>query len=434
MKKKITIISISIIVALILLVASLIIFNTPKDTSTDASSTDSTTQQVESNIPTQTKQGVSWANKIWTNKRDVSEVTQITVCRGEGSNLAWSYGDVVIDLLDTQLFIYTNESIPVTSAENMFAEMTKLESIQGIELFDFSNCENFQGMFYNCSKLSTLDLTANSFSKAKNMSQMFYGCAELKSFKINDMTLSQVVNMSQMFEECVNIESLQMPETPVVTNISRMFKGLGYGTDYGCTINGSMSFPSCTDYTELFLGAHLVSLDFVNEFDMSKAVTTERMFCDATCPEDVDLSKWNTINLQNTYEMFLGASNIRNINLDGWDCSNLTSCEKMFHLTTAHNISLQWKNVIKLENTNSMFNAAMALTEINLSGFNNIHLKEANQMFMDCYELKQIICNGFTADLGTEAFYKCNLLKGAIPFDESKTDISMATTQGYFTN
>ena len=104
----------------------------------------------------------------------------------------------------------------------------------------------------------------------------------------------------------------------------------------------------------------------------------------------------------------------------------------MFHLTSAHDISLKWKNVKKLENVNSMFNASMGLQEINLSGFNGIHVKEANQMFMDCYMLQQITCAGFTADVGTEAFYKCDLLKGAIGFDASKTDINMANTKGYF--
>ena len=316
MKKKITIISISIITALLLLVLSLVIFNTPKDVALETQSTESTIQQSEPQVST--KQGYSWANKIWANKRDISKVTHIIICDGEGSNISWTYGDAVIDLLDTQLFIYTDDTIPVTAADNMFAEMTNLESITGIERFDFSNCETFQGMFYNCAKLNTLDLTANSFSKAKNMSKMFYGCENLKSFKINNVTLPQITDMSQMFEECTSLASLQIPETPVATNTNRMFKGVGYNTDGGCTVSGNMSFPNCTDYTEMFLGSQFASLDFVNDFNMEKATIVDRMFCDAVCPEDIDLSKWNTTHLQSAYEMFYGASNVRSIILDNW--------------------------------------------------------------------------------------------------------------------
>lgn len=433
MKKKITIISISIMAAIILLVLALIIFSQPKQTTPtgDNSVVEST---VESTIPQNPQpQGVTWANKIWANKRDVSAIQDITIGPGVGSNISWKYGDVSIDLVDTHLFIYTDTKIPVASAENMFADLTNLTAINGIEYFDFSNCKNFKGMFANCNNLEILDLSANTFDKAENMSQMFYGCECLKTFKINNIILNHVTDMSQMFEECVMLESLQLPETPQVTTAQRMFKGVGYATSTGCVVNGTMSFPKCDNFTEMFLGSQFTSLDFANDFDMTNAVTTERMFCDATCPEDIDFSNWTTPNLQNTYEMFAGASNVKNITLDNWDCSNLVSCERMFYLTTAHDISLKWKNVKKLENVDSMFNASMSLKTIDLSGFNGIHVKSANQIFMDGYWLEKIYCNGFTADSGTEAFWKCDLLKGAIAFDNTKIDINMANTNGYFT-
>ena len=83
-----------------------------------------------------------------------------------------------------------------------------------------------------------------------------------------------------------------------------------------------------------------------------------------------------------------------------------------------------------------MFALCGKLTQIDLSNFEIEKVQYMDGMFYGCPSLKTIYCNDTwtCAESSYMMFYGCTNLKGAVSYDESKTDASMANPEtGYFT-
>ena len=124
----------------------------------------------------------------------------------------------------------------------------------------------------------------------------------------------------------------------------------------------------------------------------------------------LDLSNFNTENVKNMSNMF-------------WGCQNLTS------------LNLSNFNTENVKNMRDMFWGCQNLTSLNLSNFNTENVKYMSAMFYGCNSLQTIYCNKtWTCSDSWFMFYGCTNLQGAVPYNESKTDASMANPNtGYFT-
>ena len=103
-------------------------------------------------------------------------------------------------------------------------------------------------------------------------------------------------------------------------------------------------------------------------------------------------------------------------------CSGLTSLN-LFNF----NISEVW-------NMNAMFSGCSGLKELNVSNFNTSAVESMSGMFSGCSSLKTIYsANTWRCDYSRDMFKGCTQLKGAVKYDESKVDVTMANpTTGYF--
>ena len=82
-----------------------------------------------------------------------------------------------------------------------------------------------------------------------------------------------------------------------------------------------------------------------------------------------------------------------------------------------------------------MFHGCSNLNSIKLGDFNTTKVKDFFQMFMGCHNLKEIDCNTSWPNVASiRMFDDCGSLKGAVPFDYTRTDATMANPEtGYFT-
>ena len=84
-----------------------------------------------------------------------------------------------------------------------------------------------------------------------------------------------------------------------------------------------------------------------------------------------------------------------------------------------------------------MFEGCSSLTTLDLSNFNTQKVFQMHNMFYDCFNLQTIYASDkfvTTGINGPGMFSGCYSLKGAIAYDDNKTDIRYAnTTDGYFT-
>ena len=75
------------------------------------------------------------------------------------------------------------------------------------------------GMFYQCSNLTSLNLSNFNTSSVIRMDGMFYGCSNLISLNLSNFDTSSVMNMDDMFNQCNNLENINLINAKINLNI-----------------------------------------------------------------------------------------------------------------------------------------------------------------------------------------------------------------------
>ena len=317
------------------------------------------------------------------------------------------------------LDLKTFNTSKVTDMNNMFAECSNITELD-LSNFDTSNVTTmgnpysygYGGMFRNCKSLKKLNVSSFNTSKVKYMSNMFQGCSSLTSLDLSNFDTSNVTAMASMFATCTNLTSLNLTSfnTSKVTNMQGMF--------YGC---GS-----------------LTTLDLSN-FNTSKVTLTNNMFYGCSNLTTLDLSSFNTSNVTNMQGMFSGCSSLVNLNLSSFNTSNVTNMYSMFSgCSSLVNLNLSSFNTSNVTNMNGMFYYCSSLVNLNLSSFNTSNVTNMYSMFAFCKNIKTIyvsdLWNTSNVTSSSLMFHSCTSLSGAVSYDNTKTDISMANyTTGYLT-
>ena len=97
----------------------------------------------------------------------------------------------------------------LTSTSNWFRDFMNLTTITGITNLKTDNVTDMSNMFYNCSSLTSLDLSGFNTAKVTNIEQMFYGCESLLSINISNFNTSNVTSRNWLFAECHSLASIQ---------------------------------------------------------------------------------------------------------------------------------------------------------------------------------------------------------------------------------
>jgi surface protein len=84
-----------------------------------------------------------------------------------------------------------------------------------------------KNMFYECSSLTSLDLSSFDTKSVTTMQNMFSGCGALPTLDITHFNTANVTNMNGMFNNCKSLESIDLSKlnTDKVTDMSSMFTG-----------------------------------------------------------------------------------------------------------------------------------------------------------------------------------------------------------------
>ncbi|MBP3757561.1 MAG: BspA family leucine-rich repeat surface protein [Prevotella sp.] len=155
-------------------------------------------------------------------------------------------------------------------------------------------------------------------------------------------------------------------------------------------------------------------------FNTTNVKSMSYMFQNCKALTTLDLSKFNTSNVEGMDFMFDSCEKLTSIDVSSFNTSKVLSMEHMFYNCKAlKTIDLNSFDVRKVTSDNGM-----------------------DDMFTGCTALTTIYCDNSWTDLFTEDNYEwlgdlftdCTSLKGAVAYDENKTDITMANpTTGYFT-
>ena len=173
-----------------------------------------------------------------------------------------------------------------TSLVQFFSSCSTLETISGLEYLNTANVKYMSGMFFDCKKLSSLDLSKFNTEKVESMVEMFSNCSALSSLNLSNFKTKEVKYMSNMFWGCSALTSLDLSKfnTEKVTDMSDMF--------YGCQ--------------------KLSSLDLSN-FNTEKVENMMGMFFSCSALTSLDLSNFNTKKVRYMNSMFNACSALTTI-------------------------------------------------------------------------------------------------------------------------
>ena len=345
----------------------------------------------------------------------------------------------------TYLDLKTFNTSKVTDMNNMFAECSNITELD-LSNFDTSNVTSmgnpyaysYGGMFRNCKSLKKLNVSSFNTSKVKYMSNMFQGCSSLTTLDLSNFDTSNVTAMASMFQGCSNLTTLDLSNfnTSKVTNMQCMFQGCSHLTTLDLS---NFNTSKVTLMNNMFYGcSNLTTLDLSN-FNTDSVINMLGMFNGCSSLTSLDLSSFNTSSVTNMKGMFSYCSSLTNLNLSNFDTSNVINMEEMFRgCTSLVSLNISSFNTSKVTSTWYMFMYCSKITILDLSSFDTSSVTYMDGMFYLASSLKTIyasdLWNTSKVTGSTNMFGSCSSLQGKIPFDSTKTDVTMANyTTGYLT-
>ena len=220
-------------------------------------------------IPTLAK-GNTWYKGTAAEKTAITQIEIANTYSGTATK-SWDAsaaqdGSVKAYINGTKLIIAGNgygKVMANANSSNAFNGFTGVTSFTGLNKLDTSKVTNMSYMFYNCSVLTSLDVSGFNTSKVTNMKSMFAGCNKLTSLDVSKFNTSKVTNMAGTFANCNKLTSLDVSKfnTSKVTDVHSMFyrcyeiKTLDLSSfDTSRVTNMKGMFEKCVRLQEVTLG------------------------------------------------------------------------------------------------------------------------------------------------------------------------------------
>ena len=319
-----------------------------------------------------------------------------------------------------------------------------LDIPEGATVVDVSkNNDNTIKMWYNEADANgNYDITIgsnNTIYANPSSFELFSNLTNVTSIDLSNMDTSGMTNMFNMFSDNTSLTNITFGDnfnTANVTNMGGMFKN--------CTILKTIDLSSfdtsnATIFASMFMNCQgLQNLD-LKSFNTSNVERMETMFYNCSSLTSLDLSSFNTSNVERMEGMFYNCSSLTSLDLSNFNTSKITDMTYMFNrCKSLTNINL---SSFDTSNVSSLYDAFAGLTSLkvlDLSSFDTSKVTNMGRMFLNSNNLVTIyvsdLWNISNVTSASRMFEGCTSLKGAVPYDSSKTDASMANyTNGYLT-
>ena len=324
-----------------------------------------------------------------------------------------------------------------TNASGMFAYLTNIEKLD-LSKLDTTYITNMSRMFYNSSGLKSIDLSNFNTSNVTSMDHMFDGCSNLTSLDVSTFNTSKVTSMYWIFNKLSKITKLDLSnfDTSNVTDMTGMFRYCNSLVDLNIS---NFNTSKVKTMSGMFLGCNALQKLNVSNFNTSNVINMGHMFQECSSLIDLDISNFNTSKVTNMSCMFMNCSSLTALDLSNLNISNVTNMYSMFSgCSSLVNLNLSSFNTSNVTNMNGMFYDCSSLVNLNLSSFNTSNVTNMYSMFAFCKNIKTIyvsdLWNTSNVTSSSLMFHSCTSLSGAVSYDNTKTDISMANyTTGYLT-
>ena len=216
----------------------------------------------------------------WRDKMDGQQITNIFSGKEAFENTLWR--KTLRGTCEKVKFDSSFKNADIRTTKEWFWGMQKLKEVVDAYNLNTKYVTDMSYMFYNCSELTSLNLSGWNTSKVKNLKQMFYGCKKLTSVNLGQWDTSKVEDMSGMFYQC-----------SALTNT--------------------------------------YDISGFTKFNTAKVKTMQSMFRDCTSLTECHMSNFTCENLTSVNSMFSGCKNLKSVDLRTLEGKNLTQTADMFN-------------------------------------------------------------------------------------------------------
>ena len=137
----------------------------------------------------------------------------------------------------------------------------------------------------------------------------------------------------------------------------------------------------------------------VSGFDTSRVRTMREMFDNCSSLKELGVSNFNTSNVENMRYMFYNVNKMKKLNLSHFNTSNVRNMEGMFaEMASLDSLNLSNFNTSRVVNMRNMFYGATSLQALDLSNFNTKNVVDMYAMFYHMPSLKTLNVTSFNTE------------------------------------
>ena len=263
-------------------------------------------------------------------------------------------------------------------------------------------------MFSGCNNIKSIDLTHFDSSNVTNMSYMFSRCHYIEEINLDKIKTDNVVDMSYMFNKCSNLKQIKFSpsiNTKNIQNMQCMFQSCQnlceiyfYNFQTNNVVNMRGLFSECYKLKSVNL----------NSFNTSKVEDMSYMFNKCTSLETIKFNPETFVSVQTTNMcyMFHNCNNLKKIDLSSFNTKNVNFLDHMF-LYCENLMDVNISNFIINGNVNltEMFEGCSKLEKLNLSSLIIGDNNKIDNMFDEMNQIKEIKVNQNSIEKFKKKFY-----------------------------
>ena len=312
----------------------------------------------------------------------------------------------------------------VTTMKNMFYNCGSITSLN-LSGWNVDSLDCMSGIFDKCISLKDLNLSNWDTSNVTTMGYSFRDCNSLTTLNLDSFNTENVINMVAMFMNCTNLTTIYVGLDWTTENADTTDMFLNCGTDHCCLIptsvyvtlytDGTLGFShdettieektvdkSYGDITNLWFKSSgdvpwisdresITTVDIVNK--VSPTNSTARWFTQLENLTVINnISNIKTCNVTTMDNMFSVLNSLTSLDISSFDTKNVNDMGFMFLRSNGlENITFgnNWdtSNVGRLS---GMFQECGNLTSLDLSSFDTANVAAMDWMFYKCSNLGEI--------------------------------------------
>ncbi|EAF3096442.1 BspA family leucine-rich repeat surface protein, partial [Listeria monocytogenes] len=278
---------------------------------------------------------------------------------------------------------------------------TVLESVR-IERSNLSGVTSFARAFEGDSEsespLEKVIIRDNYYPETPsltNISRMFTLCRKLSELDVSGLNTSSVTKIDTIFSNANSLKELDVShfDTSSVTDMSSMFAACNSLEELDVS---NFDTSSVTNMKYMLSGLHLKKLD-VSNFDTSSVTNMYGMFAYCYNLEELDVSNFDTSSVNNMLHMFYVCNNLEELDLSNFDTSSVTNMFAMFaYCTSLKEIDVSNFDTSSVTTMSAMFFECSSLEALDLSNFDTSSVTTMASMFENSTALKSLYLDNFT--------------------------------------